>query len=149
MELLHDQLLYKRAVLEQLLIVATIFGAFSVSGVIALLVAPTRDRLRTYIFLALCVASLAFIFATALDALLLPGMHRDPSGQTQREVRGLLDLGEAPIWGVLVGTLALIAALGGFGFAFSRRLGWIVLALSLATLVAFVASAIHLARLLP
>src|SRR5439155_23371630 len=96
MELLHDQLLYKRAVLEQLLIVATIFGAFSVSGVIALLVAPARGRLRTYIFLALCVASLAFIFATALDAILLPGMHRDPSAQTQRELRGLLDLGEAP-----------------------------------------------------
>ncbi len=147
-DVLYDMLLFKRNALEQLVIVSTVFGAFSVGGLVALLVAPTRDRLRSYLFVMLCIASLAFIFGTAVDAVILPGMHRSPDGLDAIQIRGLLDLGEVPIWSVLIGSFALIAAIAGFGFTFSKRLGWSVLALAFATLVAFGWCVMHLAKLL-
>jgi hypothetical protein len=145
---LLDMMAYKREVLTQLLLVATIFGAFSVSGVVALLVADRRNHLFHFFFLMLTFASLAFIFATALDAILLPGMKRTEAGYTADQVRGLMQLGDVVIWSVLVGTLALSIAIAGFGFVFGRTIGIIVLVMSTATVALFIASAIHLARVL-
>jgi hypothetical protein len=42
----------------------------------------------------------------------------------------------------------LIAAIGGFGFTFSKRVGWVVLALALATAVSILWSVSFLAKLL-
>lgn len=141
---LNDILDYKREALTQLLIVATIFGAFSISGAVALLASDVRGRLRSFLFSALSVASLAFIFATSLDAIVLPATHRSPSARSVREVQGLQDLGDVVIWAVMIGALSLIVSIGGFGFAFSRRIGWLIFAAALATLIAFVWSVLHM-----
>jgi hypothetical protein len=123
---LLDFLSYKREVLTQMLLVATILGAFSMSGVVALLVGPHRDRLHRFLFVTLCLASLAFIFATALDAILLPVTGRKTNASLPpQKLAGLLALGDVVIWSMIAGALALMVAMGGFGFAFSRRLGWL------------------------
>jgi hypothetical protein len=145
---LLDIMAYKREILTQLLMVATIFGAFSVSGIVALLVADRKGHLFHFFFLMLSLASLAFIFATALDAILLPGMKRDESAYTAEQVVGLLNLGDFVIWAILIGTLALGAAVAGFGFVFSRTIGLVVLAMSVVTIAAFVVSASYLAHAL-
>lgn len=148
MEQLNDFIAFKRSFLTQLLFVASIFGAFSVSGVVALLVSEKRDRLRTFLFASLCLSSIAFIAAATLDAILLPAMGRTPPARTPAEAHALLDLGEIAIWSVLIGALLLIVSIGGFGFAFSRRLGWFVAAVSAATAAGIAVGAVHLARAL-
>jgi hypothetical protein len=141
---LNDLVDYKREALKQLLIVSTIFGAFSVSGVVALLTGELRGRLRTFLFVALCIASLAFIFGTSLDAIMLPAMLRPASTRNADQAAGLLELGDAVFFAVMIGALALIVAIGGFGFAFSKRIGWTIVCAAAATLVLFVWSAIYL-----
>lgn len=143
-----DILAYKREMLAQLLFVATIFGAFSVSGVVALLVAERRGHLVHFFFLMLVFASLAFILATALDAVMLPGMKK-PEGALQAEqVAGLLSLSEMVVWAVLLGTFALVVAIAGFGFIFSRRIGFVVLAMSISAMALFAWCAWRLAVIL-
>ena len=148
MNQLIDILSYKREVLTQLLLVATIFGAFSMSGVVALLVAPERGRLRSFMFLTLCGASLAFIFATILDALILPAAGRMATQSKERAVVGMLNLGDVVIWAVVIGASALATAIASFGFEFSRRMGFVVLLISAVTLLALVASFWYLADVL-
>ena len=139
MDQLLDILSYKRAMLTQLLLVATIFGAFSMSGVVALLVGPNRDRLHRFLFVTLCLASLAFIFAASLDAVWLPASARKANSQLSPErLRALLDLGDYVVEAVVLGAFTLVAAVSGFGFAFSRRLGWVVAALGIASAVLLV-----------
>jgi hypothetical protein len=145
---LNDLIVFKRAALTQLLIVATIFGAFSISGVIALLVGERRDRLRSFLFAILCLASLAFIVAATLDAILLPAMGRTPPARTPDQAHSLLNVGEFAIWSVLAGELFLMFAIGGFGFAFSRRLGWFIAGVSALSVIAIGACAWHLSRAL-
>jgi hypothetical protein len=145
---LVDRLGYSRELLGQLLLVATIFGAFSISGVVALLVAPERRPLRNFLFLTLSASSLAFIFATSLDAILLPASKRAASLRDADTVAGLLQLADVVVWSVIVGTAALMTSVAGFGFAYSRRLGFIVLGLTALTVAAFVAAMWHLAALL-
>jgi hypothetical protein len=148
LEQLNDFIAFKRAFLTQLLFVASIFGAFSVSGVVALLVSEKRDRLRGFLFTSLCLSSIAFLAAAALDAILLPAMGRTPPARTPAEAHALLELGEFAIWSVLIGALFLIVAIGGFGFAFSRRTGWFVAVVSAATAVGITVGAVYLSRAL-
>ena len=126
MPLLLDIHSYKHEDLTQLLLVAMIFGAFSMSGVVAILIRPNRDRLNRFLFLALSVASLAFIFVTALNAVLLPATARkanmDLSPETIRTLGALCD---GVVWAVIPGAMALVTAIGSFGFTFSRRLGFV------------------------
>ena len=145
---LVDMLDYSREVLGQLLLVATIFGAFSISGVIALLVATERSRLRSFLFLMLGISSLAFIFATSLDALLLPATKRPASLKDPVIVAGLLQLADVVVWAMIVGTSTLMAAVAGFGFACSRRIGVVLLTLTALAAATFIACVWHLARLL-
>jgi hypothetical protein len=146
--ILVDRLAYARELLSQLLLVATIFGGFSIGGVVALLVAPERDRLRGYLFLMLCASSLAFIFATSLDAVLLPAAKRPASERDAQVVAGLLQLAEVVAWSVIAGTACLWSAIAAFGFAFSRRLGILVLAIAVPVLFGFIALLVRLAILL-
>ena len=118
MAILLDILSYKREVLTQLLLVATILGAFSMSGVVALLVGPNRDRLHRFLFVALCVASLAFIFATALDAVLLPATGRKANANlTPEKIQTLLILCDSVVCSVILGAVALVVAGSHFGSA--------------------------------
>jgi hypothetical protein len=131
-----DVLSYKRDVLTQLLLVATILGAFAMSGVVAILVGPNRDRLHRFLFCALCLASLAFIFATALDAVLLPATGRKANLLLPPErIQTLSGLCDGVVWAVIIGALALVTAIGGFGFAFSRRLGCLVGVVAVAVVI--------------
>lgn len=148
MEQLNDFIAFKRAFLAQLLFVASIFGAFSVSGVVALMVSDKRDRLRSFLFASLCLSSIAFLAAAALDSILLPAMGRSPPARTPAEAHALLGLGEVAIWSVMIGALLLMVAIGGFGFAFSRRLGWFIAVVSAATATGIAAAAVHLAHAL-
>ena len=69
---LRDLIAYSRQVLELLLAVSSIFGGFAITGVVALRAEERRDRLHATAFFAFTVAALAFIGATALDAIWLP-----------------------------------------------------------------------------
>ena len=60
---------------------------------------------------------------------------------------GLLRLGDAVIWAVIVGTFALVVALAASGFVFSRRMGILVLAAAVLTVCLFAWHAWELARL--
>lgn len=144
---MSDVVAYKREALAQFLLVATILGAFSMSGLVALLTGARRDRLHGFLFAALALASLAFVFATALDAVLLPVMRRRPSELEPEVAAGLLRLGDAVIWGVIVGALALLAGLSVSGFVFSRRLGVLVLVAAVLALALFLWHAWELAGL--
>ncbi|HAM70600.1 MAG TPA: hypothetical protein DCM86_03040 [Verrucomicrobiales bacterium] len=133
---LLDILSYKREILTQLLLVATILGAFSMSGVVAILVGPSRDRLHQFLFSMLCVASLTFIFATALDAVLLPATGRKANVNLAPErIRTLLTLCDMVVWTVIVGALSLVTAIAGFGFVFSRRLGYLICGIATAVVI--------------
>lgn len=68
MEQLLDIMAYKREVLGQFLLVASILGAFAINGVIGLVTSAARGRLQAVVFGLLSFASLAFVFAAALDA---------------------------------------------------------------------------------
>jgi hypothetical protein len=144
---MSDVIAYKHEVLAQFLLVATILGAFSMSGLIAVLTGNRRDRLHSFLFVALALACMAFVFATALDAILLPMMRRRASNVQPEIAAGLLRLGDVVVWGVIAGTLALVAALAGCGFAFSRRLGVLLLAAAVLAVALFVWYAWQLACL--
>jgi len=134
---LLDILGYKRQVLEQFLTVASIFGGFAVTGVIGLRAEAHRDRVHSLAFGALAMASIAFIFATALDAIWLP-MSRLSRLRTVPALRTVLATGDAVIWANLLGAVGLLAAVGLFGFARSRRMGIFVLLLAVLAAVVFV-----------
>lgn len=120
---------YKTRDPPQLLLVATILGAFSMSGVVAILVGPNRDTLHRFLFFVLCIASLSFIFATALDAVLLPATARKANlNLTADKIEALSSLCDGVVWAVILGAVALVTAIGSFGFVFSRRLGFLVAA---------------------
>ena len=139
----------KREVLSQLLIVASLLGAFSMSGAIALLVGHNRDRLHRLLFGLLAGASLAFILATTLDAIILPAAGMVVQRQRPQEVSALLQLGDVVIWGVIAGALALLLALGCSGFTFSRGLGLLLASAAGLTLALFAICARHLAVSVP
>jgi hypothetical protein len=145
---LNDFIAFKRAFLTQLLLVASIFGAFSISGVVALMVGERWDQLRSFLFATLCLSSIAFLAAASLDAILLPAMGRNPPARNAAEANTLLSLGDAAIWSVLIGASLLMVAIGGFGFAFSKRMGWFVAIASGLAAAGIAAGAVHLARAL-
>lgn len=147
MEALLDILQYKREALTQLLVVASIFGGFAVGGVMTFLGTTDRGRLRSALFATLAIAALAFITATVLDALMLPGMFRGTYRDTAA-LRGLLGLGDVVVWAVLVGSVALVGAVAGSGFLFSRWVGRVVLAATLATVTTVAVTLVYLARYL-
>lgn len=146
LEHLLDVLDYKREVMSQMLLVTTLLAVLAMSGVAAIIAAPERGRLRSFLLAVLIVSTLAFIFATVLDALMLPGMKR--TIQNAAQARALLDLSDGVIWGAILGTVSLLVAIAGLGFLFSRRLGIVATVASSATAFVFVACALRLAHIL-
>ena len=62
-----------------------------------------------------------------LDASILPAMKRPGTLQNARQIQGLLDLSEVVVWALLLGILVLFAAIGAFGFVYSKKVGiWTV-----------------------
>lgn len=127
---------YKRQVLEQLLSVASIFGGFAVTGVIALRTDTVRDRVHTFAFGAMAVAAVSFLFATAFDAIWLP-ISRNVNFRSAEAAQAVIATGDAVVWAVLLGAVSLTAAVGLLGYARSRGMGRFVLALAVAALVVF------------
>ncbi len=142
---LRDLIAYSRQVLELLLAVSSIFGGFAITGVVALRAEERRDRLHATAFFAFSIAALAFIGATALDAIWLP-VSRLQRLSTVGALSTVLSVSDTIVWLVLVGAASLVVAVGTFGFARSRRMG-VAVACTAALMVAiFVYSVIALAR---
>jgi hypothetical protein len=135
-DVLRDIVDYERQVLELFLTVASIFGGFAIAGMIALRAEERRDRLHTMSFVALALAAIAFIFATALDAIWLP-VSRLERLNTVPQLQAVLTVGDVIAWAVSIGAASLLFAVGSFGFARSRRIGWIVLSIAAAGGVVF------------
>lgn len=148
MEQLLDVLRYKREVMQQLLLVATIFGGFAVSGIMAFLGTADRGKLRGVLFVILSVAAFAFIAATILDAVMLPAMLHEKNLRSPDGIRGLLTLGDVVVWSVLVGCLALAAGVGCSGFLFSRRVGKVVAGVAVQVILIVSVSITYLAIIL-
>lgn len=144
---------YRRDVLTQFLLVATVLAAFSASGLFGVAAAPTptpaASRLRTFLFVMLTVASLIFIFATTLAALVLPSLGRITITKDPTPLPDLEALSRLVVLGVGLGCLALVVAIGGLGFMLSRLMGVFTATLAgLATLLliacaAFLANALR------
>ena len=144
-----DVLAYKREVLTQLLLVATIFGGFAVGGLMAFLGSGERGRLRSGIFVALAVSAAAFIAATALDAVMLPAMLPQTFAVRGVEaVSSMLALGDVVVWAVMAGCVALAGAVGASGFLFSRWVGRAVLGVTVLMAVIVSATIALFARVL-
>jgi hypothetical protein len=137
---------YKREVMSQMLLVTTLLAVLAMSGVAAIIAAPERGRLRSFLMASLIVSTLAFIFATVLDAIMLPGMKR--AVPTVAQARALLDLSDAVIWGSILGTVSLLVGISGLGFLLSRRLGLVATAASVVMVAVFVGCAVRLAHIL-
>src|SRR5262245_29792505 len=117
---------FKREVMNQVPLVSTLLAVLAMSGICVLLAAPERSRLRSNLFVALTIATLLFIFATVLDAAILPGMKRAATERIAEQMRGSIDLSRVVVWSVLCGILFLMAAVSGLGFLYSRRTGsWV------------------------
>jgi hypothetical protein len=144
-DVLRDILDYERQVLELFLTVASIFGGFAIAGMIALRAEERRDRLHTLSFLALALAATAFIFATALDSVWLP-VSRLVRLKTAPQLQAVLTVGDVIAWAVSIGTVSLLIAVGTFGFARSRRIGWTVLGIAIAAGIVFFACVVALIR---
>ncbi|MBI3437743.1 MAG: hypothetical protein HY054_03660 [Proteobacteria bacterium] len=132
---LLNVLAYKRQVLSQLLGVASIFGGFAVTGVVALRADTHSGRVQSIAFLAMIVAAVAFIFATAFDSVWLPMSN---SAHSPESVRALLAAGDNIAYAVIIGVAALAVAVALLGFARSRLMGIATLMVALLAIVAFV-----------
>ncbi len=145
---LLDNLSFNRDALSQLLVVSALLGGFGMSGLIALVLHDGRGRLRATLVVCMCIATLAFIFATTFGGLVLAGMQRASALQDAERIVGFLRLGQAAVRAMMVGSLFLVAGIGGVGFVHSRRMGFATLALAALTTLLFVLYAFRLAALL-
>jgi len=144
---LQDILHFRGVALTQFILVATIFGAFSMSGVIALIASHEKARLRSALFILLSLASLAFVFATLVSVLILPFMTSDWE-QTDKAVRGLLFLYAVVVSAIMLGTALLGAGVAGIGFMVSPRAGRITLWSTVGTALIFILCALYLRGIL-
>ena len=120
---LIDILQFKREVMNQVPLVSTLLAAIAMTAAAALIAAPERGTLRSSLLVAFTSATLLFIFATVLDASILPAMKRPGTLQNAHQIQGLLNLSQVVVWVLLLGILILFAAIGGLGFTYSRRIG--------------------------
>ncbi|MFT3878992.1 MAG: hypothetical protein QM703_04950 [Gemmatales bacterium] len=139
---------FRRETLSQMLIAATIFGAFAIGGAVAILSSAHRERIFRYLLLMLSLSSLIYIFATCFDVILLTTLKNDQLKQQPAQLQQLLPLTHVVTYSVMLGTLVLVSAIAGFGFVFSRRLGWGLLLASIVTVLAFAGLCWHLNQVL-
>ncbi len=140
---IQNLLHFRGQALTQFVLVATIFGAFAMSGVIALLAGHERARLRSALFVLLSLASLIFVFATVLSVIILPFMGAGVV-VSDKAARGLLFLYAIVVVSIILGTLLLVAGIAGVGFMVSKRVGHCTLWSTVAVAIAFALSLLHL-----
>lgn len=147
---MHDAqtlLHFRGQALTQFLLVATIFGAFAMGGVIALIANHEKQRLRSFLFVVLSVASIAFVLASALSVLVIP-FATSSMGLSDRATHGLNTLYRITIDTMMLGMALLAVGLGALGFMVSRRVGMWTLGASGVATVAFVFCAAYLSHIL-
>ena len=137
MPAIHNLIAFRGEALSQFLLVGTIFGAFAMSGVIALLSLQGSPRLRSFLFVSMALASLAFIFATLLSVLILPFMTGHV-GVSDTFAHSLNRMYGVVVISLVLGTTMLVIGTGGVGYIVSRRVGHITLAATVLFAVAFV-----------
>ncbi|MFO0856054.1 MAG: hypothetical protein U0640_01710 [Phycisphaerales bacterium] len=138
-ELLH----FRGEALGQFVLISTIFGAFAMSGVIALLQSHEKARLRSFLFVVLSLASLAFIFSTLVSVTILPFMNEkwhvpDNAAHTINNLYGVV------VIAIILGTALLGVGVAGVGFMVSPRVGRITLWSTVVTAVLFIVCALVL-----
>lgn len=138
---------FRGQALGQFVLVATIFGAFAMSGVIALISTHEKARLRAALFVLLSLASLFFVFATVLSVMILPFMGAGME-VPDKAARGLLFLYAVVVVAIIAGTLLLLSGIAGVGFMISRRVGHCTLWSSVGITLLFLACVVHLASVL-
>jgi hypothetical protein len=126
MQHLLDLLHFRGQALGQFVLVASILCAFSMSGVVAMIAAHERAKLRSAVFVLLVLASLSFILATLVSVMILPFMNEHVQ-LTERAVRGLLFLYSVVVFAIILGTLLLSAGLAAAGYMVSVRVGRLTL----------------------
>src|SRR6185369_6843025 len=115
MQHLLDLLHFRGQALGQFVLVAALLSAFSMSGVVAMIAAHERVKLRSVVFVLLVLASLSFILATLVSVMILPFMN-DRVQLTERAVRGLLFLYSVVVFAIILGTLLLSSGLAAAGY---------------------------------
>ncbi len=138
---------FRGQALTQFLLVATIFGAFAMGGVIALIAHHEKQRLRSLLFIVLSLASIAFVLASAVSVLVIP-FATSSMTLSDKAAGGLMVLYRIAIDTMMVGMALLAAGLGALGFMVSRRAGvWTLCATVVATIV-FIWCAAYLSHVL-
>jgi hypothetical protein len=138
LEQLVDILDFKVEVMNQMPLVSTLLAVLAMTVVAVLLAGPERGRLRSYLLVALTGATLVFIFATVLNAMILPGMKAPVNRRVPGRIEGMLTLSNVVLYALLAGICVLFGAVGAFGFVHSRRVGYWVLAWATGILALFV-----------
>lgn len=145
---LVDVLEFKREVMTQLPTVSTLLAVMAMTVVAALISVPERGRLRSSLMVALTTAAMLFVFATILDACIVPGMKRQATMRNAEQIKGLLRLGDVVVWTILIGIGVLFGSLGGIGFLHSKRTGVAILTTTGVIVAAFVACCFYLDRVM-
>lgn len=123
LEQLVDILQFKTEVMSQVPVVTTLLAGVAASCALVLAGGPERSRLRGALLAVFTVSALVFVFATVLDASILPGMKRQGTLRSAGAIRGLLHLSSLVVYAILAGILLLNAGLACLGFLHSRRTG--------------------------
>ena len=141
---IQELLAFRLGALNQFVLVATIFGAFAMSGVVALISSSERSRLREFLFILLTFASLAFMVATLIGTFLLPYASRTStlSNSVTKTMLGLYTLG---VGSALIGTLLMAMSLAAMGFLISKKAGVLAIVGTMIGTVVFVGAVMQFA----
>src|SRR5262245_6589620 len=148
LENLVDILDFKREVMNQVPVVSTLLAVLAMSVVTVLVAGAERGRLRSYLLVSLTACSLVFLFATVLDASIMPAMKRGATLHSAGQIQGLLNLSQVVVWAVLAGTVVLFGAIGALGFVYSRRIGTWTATTAGAILAVFTVCCVYLDRVM-
>ncbi len=141
---LVELLQFRREAMNQLLIVGPLLAGLAMGSAAIILSSAERGRLRAGLLIAFIASTLIFIFATALDAVILPGIGRAVALELSAQLPGFITLGRVVTVSMLAGSLILVGATGALGFLFSRRAGFCTLAAAGLTLLGFAWVAFYL-----
>lgn len=145
-EQLVDILQFKIEVMSQTPVVSTLLAGVATSGAIFLVSGGERSRLRATLLFLFVVSALCFVFATVLDASIMPAMKRNATLRDEAQIRGLLRLSSIVVYAIILGLAALVASLGAMGFLYSRRVGVSILAAAAVLGAGFVGCLVFLDR---
>ncbi|MFO0784591.1 MAG: hypothetical protein U0636_13025 [Phycisphaerales bacterium] len=138
---------FRGQALTQFVIIASILGGFSMSGVFTLLGLRQSERLRRALIVVLMAASLAFVLACAVAAMVIPFTGPEVD-LTQRASDGLMALYTMSVRCILAGMALLAAGLGLMGFLVSRRIGMLTAISAVLTMGTFLWAMAYLSQIM-